>query len=62
MNTWTMKHWGAIIGAAIVLLIIWLGLGATALIVLGGVIGYFVGKFLDGELNLSDLQRRRRGL
>lgn len=62
MNTWTMKHWGAIIGAAIVLLIIWLGLGATALVVLGGVIGYFVGKFLDGELNLSDLQRRRRGI
>lgn len=62
MNTWTMKHWGAIIGAAIVLLIIWLGLGATALVVLGGIIGYFVGKFLDGELNLSDLQRRRRGI
>jgi hypothetical protein len=41
-----------------------IGLGATALVVLFGVAGYFVGKFLDGELDVEDVreraQRRRR--
>jgi hypothetical protein len=63
MVTWTNKHWGAVIGAVLLLIIVWLGLGAAALVVLGGVVGYFVGSFLDGELDLSDIQRRaqRRG-
>ncbi len=63
MVTWTNKQWGAVIGAVVLLVIAWLGLGAAALVVLGGVIGYFVGSFLDGELDLSDIQRRaqRRG-
>lgn len=63
MDTWTNKQRGAVIGAAILLIIAWLGVGAAALVILGGVIGYFVGSFLDGELDLSDIQRRaqRRG-
>jgi len=63
MVTWTNKHWGALIGALLLLVIAWLGFGAAALVVLGGVVGYFVGSFLDGELDLSDIQRRtqRRG-
>lgn len=63
MDTWTNKQWGAVIGAVLLLVITWLGLGAAALVVLGGIIGYFVGSFLDGELDLSDIQRRaqRRG-
>ena len=63
MVTWTNKHWGALIGALLLLVITWLGVGAAALVVLGGVVGYFVGSFLDGELDLSDIQRRaqRRG-
>ncbi|HLL41143.1 MAG TPA: hypothetical protein VK357_15990 [Rubrobacteraceae bacterium] len=63
MVTWTNKQWGAVIGAVLLLVIAWLGLGAAALVVLGGVIGYFVGSFLDGDLDLSDIQRRaqRRG-
>ena len=63
MVTWTNKHWGALIGALLLLVITWLGLGAAALVVLGGLVGYFVGSFLDGELDLSDIQRRaqRRG-
>ena len=59
MTTVTRKHWAAFIGAVLVLLIIVLGWGNTALILGGGVVGYLVGRFLDGELNLSDLQRRR---
>jgi uncharacterized protein YcfJ len=63
MVTWTNKHWGALIGAVVLLVIAWLGFGAAALVVIGGVVGYFIGSFLDGELDISDIQRRaqRRG-
>jgi uncharacterized protein YcfJ len=63
MVTWTNKQWGAVIGAVILLVIAWLGFGAAALVVLGGIVGYFVGSFLDGELDVSEIQRRtqRRG-
>jgi uncharacterized protein YcfJ len=63
MVTWTNKHWGALIGAVVLLVIAWLGFGAAALVVIGGVVGYFIGSFLDGELDVSDIQRRaqRRG-
>jgi uncharacterized protein YcfJ len=63
MVTWTNKQWGALIGAVVLLVVVWLGFGAAALVVIGGVVGYFIGSFLDGELDLSDIQRRaqRRG-
>jgi len=63
MVTWTNKQWGAVIGAVILLVVVWLGFGAAALVVIGGVVGYFIGSFLDGELDVSDIQRRaqRRG-
>lgn len=61
MVTWTNKHWGALIGAAVLLIIVWLGLGAAALVVLGGVIGYFIGKFLDGEIDVEDVRERAQG-
>jgi membrane protein YqaA with SNARE-associated domain len=61
MVTWTNKHWGALIGATILLVIAWLGLGAAALVVLGGVIGYFIGKFLDGEIDVEDVRERAQG-
>ena len=63
MVTWTNKQWGALIGGVVLLVIVWLGFGAAALVVIGGVVGYFIGSFLDGELDVSDIQRRaqRRG-
>ena len=61
MVTWTNKHWGALIGAVVLLVIVWLGLGAAALVVLGGVIGYFIGKFLDGEIDVEDVRERAQG-
>ncbi len=61
MVTWTNKHWGALIGAAVLLIIAWLGLGAAALVVLGGVIGYFIGKYLDGEIDVEDVRERAQG-
>ena len=60
MATWTYKQWGALIGALVVFSIALVGIGETALVVIFGVIGYFSGKFLDGELNLQDIQQRAR--
>jgi uncharacterized protein YcfJ len=59
--TWTNKQWGALIGGLVVFLIAIIGLGPTALVVLAAVIGYFVGKFLDGEIDVEDLQARAQG-
>jgi len=50
-----------LIGALVVFSIALVGIGETALVVIFGVIGYFVGKFLDGELNLQDIQQRAQG-
>ncbi len=61
MVTWTNKHWGALIGALVLLVIVWLGFGAAALIVLGGVVGYFIGSFLDGEIDVEDVRARAQG-
>jgi uncharacterized membrane protein len=61
MATWTNKHWGAMIGALVVFCIALVGFGETALVVLFGVIGYFVGKFLDGELDVEDIRNRAQG-
>jgi hypothetical protein len=58
MITWTNKHWGALIGAVVVFLMITISIGATALVVIGGIVGYLVGKFLDGELDLEDIRER----
>ena len=64
MINWTNKQWGAVIGALVTFSIVLVGFGPTALIVLVGILGYFVGKFLDGEVDIEDLrersQRRRR--
>jgi len=35
-----------------------IGIDDTALVVLVGVVGYFVGKFLDGDFDLEDLRER----
>ncbi len=64
MINWTYKQWGAVIGALVMFSIAVVGIGETALVVLFGVAGYFIGKFLDGELDVEDVrmraQRRRQ--
>jgi uncharacterized membrane protein len=63
MIDWSNKQWGAVIGALVMFSMFLLGFSATIVIVLFGILGYFVGKFLDGELDLEDIrdraQRRR---
>lgn len=34
------------------------GVGVTAVAILAAVLGYFIGKFLDGELSLQEIQDR----
>ena len=61
MANWTNKQWCAVIGVVLVFFIAWLGWGAAALAILIGAIGYFVGKFLDGEVDLEDIKARAQG-
>ncbi len=61
MAEWTNKRWGALIGALVVFLIVTIGIGYTALVVLGGIAGYFIGKYLDGELDPEDIRARAQG-
>lgn len=61
MATWTNKHWGALIGGLVIFLIAVFGIDVAALVVLFAIIGYFVGKFLDGELDIEDIRDRAQG-
>lgn len=61
MSNWTNKQWGAVIGVVLVFLIAEIGLGFTALAILIGAVGYFIGKFLDGEVDVEDLRERAQG-
>ena len=61
MTTWTNKHWGALIGGLVVFLIALIGVGEAALVVIFAIIGYFIGKYLDGELDAEDIRARAQG-
>lgn len=61
MSGWTYKQWGALIGALVMFSIALVGFGETALVAIFGAIGYGVGKFLDGELDLQGIQQRVQG-
>ena len=61
MSNWTNKHWGAVIGILLVLITAWHGIGITALVVVFGAIGYLIGMFLDGQLDLEDIRARAQG-
>ncbi len=58
MTNWTNKQWGALIGAVVMFLIIIIGIEETALVALVGVLGYFIGKYLDGDFDLQDIRER----
>ncbi len=61
MATWTNKQWGALIAGLVVFLIALLGVGEAALVVLFAVIGYYIGKYLDGEIDAEDIRARAQG-
>ncbi len=60
METWTNKQWGAVIGALLIVLVVWLGVGLTALVAVFGAVGYFLGKYLDGDLDIEDIRAQGR--
>jgi uncharacterized membrane protein len=61
MATWTNKQWGALIAGLVVFLVALLGVGEAALVVVFAIIGYFIGKYLDGEIDTEDLRARAQG-
>lgn len=61
MQYWTYKNWGAVIGFLIVFSSVIIGVGFTALGILIGIVGYFVGRFLDGDLDLQEIRDRAQG-
>ena len=61
MSNWTNKTWGAAIGVLLVFLIVIIGWGPTALAILIGLVGYFIGKYLDGEIDLEEIRARAQG-
>lgn len=61
MATWTNKQWGALIAGLVVFLIALIGVGEAGLVVLFAVIGYFIGKYLDGEIDTEDIRARAQG-
>ena len=61
MATMTNKHWGAIIGALVLFSMFLIWFEETLVVVLFGVVGYFIGKYLDGEIDPEDLRARAQG-
>ncbi len=61
MATWTNKQWGALIAGLVVFLIALIGLGEAALVVFFAIVGYFIGKYLDGEIDAEDIRTRAQG-
>jgi uncharacterized membrane protein len=61
MATWTNKHWGALFGSLVLFSMFLIGFEETLVVVLFGVLGYFVGKYLDGEIDPEDLRARAQG-
>ena len=61
MVTWTSKHWGALIGALVLFAMFEIGFEETIIVVLFGILGYFIGKFLDGEFDIADIRARDPG-
>jgi hypothetical protein len=61
MATWTNKQWGALIAGLVVFLIALIGVGEAALVVVFAIVGYFIGKYLDGEIDTEDIRARAQG-
>jgi uncharacterized membrane protein len=61
MANWTNKQWGAVIGALVVFSMFLIGVEETLVVVLFGIIGYFIGKYLDGEIDTEDFRARAQG-
>jgi uncharacterized membrane protein len=61
MAAWTNKQWGAVIGALVLFSMFLIGFEQTLVVVLFGIIGYVIGKYLDGEIDPEDIRARAQG-
>ena len=61
MANWAYKHLGALIGALVLFSVFVIGFEETLVVVLFGIIGFFIGKYLDGEIDPEDLRARAQG-
>ena len=61
MVTWTNKQSGGVIGALVLFSMYLIGFTQTLIVELFGIIGYFIGKYLDGEIDPEDLRARAQG-
>ena len=61
MATWTNKQWGALIGALVLFSMYLIGFTQTLVVVLFAIVGYFIGKYLDGEIDPEDIRARAQG-
>ena len=61
MAAWTNKQWGAVIGALVLFSMFVIGFEQTLVVVLFGIIGYVIGKYLDGEIDTEDIRARAQG-
>ena len=61
MATWTNKQWGAVIGALVLFSMYLIGFTQTLGVVLFVIIRYFIGKYLDGEIDPEDIRARAQG-
>lgn len=56
----TRKHYAALLGFAFVAAWIGFGFGGAVLCALGAAVSYYVAAFLEGEVDLAELQARFR--
>jgi uncharacterized membrane protein len=61
MAAWTNKQWGAVIGSLALFSMYLIGFTQTLVVVLFGIVGYFIGKYLDGEIDTEDLRAWAQG-
>ena len=61
MANMAYKHLGVLIGALVVFSMFVIGFEETLVVVLFGIIGFFIGKYLDGEIDPEDLRARAQG-
>ena len=50
MTHWSWKVWGAILGGIIVLIAAWLGVVSALIVIVGILVGFFIGAIIDGNI------------
>ena len=50
MRQWSWKVWGAILGGLIVVIAAWLGVISALIVIVGVLVGFFIGAIIDGDI------------